>query len=307
MGLAPPLTPPPSPDMGSASESTCFCPCCPVSRVTSPQVVGTLSRPFCTSPTGDPPPWPPTRAPVLSLSRSLPAGLLRSTVLPTSASLPLPHPLFSRRTLCRGEYSILHRLKAASECWGWGVQAPDPRQGSLSSHGSGDATTLRRQVVLGCGETRADQAVGLWKWGVAGTGLHQHERAPVTSSPPPCFFQWGQRGGTICPSVGCAPTESWAGTRSQSSSISTARCSSRMTGRSSLVSPGSGPLAARGGGAVSAPGPAGGDGGMDTGWSSGRGSPPGLRQTRRVLHLSQAPPTSMTVACWASGTVSWPC
>lgn len=52
------------------------------------------------------------------------------------------------------------------------------------------------------------------------------------------------------------------------------------------------------------PGPAVGDGVKDTGWSSGRGSSLGLRQTQRVLHLSQALQTSMTVACWASGTVS---
>ncbi|KAK2111563.1 hypothetical protein P7K49_011309 [Saguinus oedipus] len=33
---------------------------------------------------------------------------------------------FTYRTLCRGEYSILHRLKAASECWRLEAQALDP-------------------------------------------------------------------------------------------------------------------------------------------------------------------------------------
>lgn len=196
------------------------------------------------------PPWPPTRAPALSLSLSLSAGLLRSTVLLTSPSLPLPHPLFSAGPCAVGSTRSYIASKQPVSAGGGGFRPQTTGQGNLSSHGSGAATTLRLQVVLGCSETHADPALGLLKWGVPGTGFHQHERAPVTSSPSPSFFQWGQRGGTICPSVGCAPTESWAGTRSQSSSISTARCSLQMTGQSSLVSPGSGPLAAREGGEV---------------------------------------------------------
>lgn len=134
----------PFPDRASVSESTCFCPCCRGLKVTSRQVVVTPSRPFCTSLTGDPTPhpqpdsaspWPSTRAPALTLSPSLPAGLLGSASLltsPTSSpSLHLPHRLFSLRTLCRGEYSILHRLKAASECWGLGDCSPGPSCVSL--------------------------------------------------------------------------------------------------------------------------------------------------------------------------------
>lgn len=55
-------------------------------------------------------------------------------------------------------------------------------------------------------------------------------------SPPPLSAQWGLRGETISPSADFAPTESWVGTQSQSSSTSTARCSSPMTVQSSSVS-----------------------------------------------------------------------
>lgn len=75
-------------------------------------------------------------------------------------------------------------------------------------------------------------------------------RAPVISPPCPDLsrFQWGQRGGTIYLSVGSAHTESWVGTQSQSSSISTARCSLLTIAQSSSVSAASESLAAGAGG-----------------------------------------------------------
>lgn len=71
---------------------------------------------------------------------------------------------------------------------------------------------------------------------------------PLTSLPLPHLsrVQWGQRGGITCPSVGSAHMGSWADTRSLSSSISTASCSSQMTGQSSLVSATPGPLSREG-------------------------------------------------------------
>lgn len=86
-------------------------------------------------------------------------------------------------------------------------------------------------------------------------------RVPLlTPLPPISYSQWGQRGGTIFPSVGFAHTESWVGTRSQNSSTSTARCSLQMTGRSSLVSAGSRPPATGGGWGEVEQGPARGNG-----------------------------------------------
>lgn len=75
-------------------------------------------------------------------------------------------------------------------------------------------------------------------------------RAPVISPPFSnlSHFQWGQHGGTIYLSVDSAHTESWVGTQSLSSSISTARCSLLMIAQSSSVSAGSESLAASAGG-----------------------------------------------------------
>lgn len=116
------------PDRGSVSESTCFCLCSQALRVTSPQGVVTQSRPFCTSLTGDfPTVRLPLNGPVTLVSfppcpdPSLPLSALPFLLL----QLCLPHLFFPLRTLCRGEYSILHRLKAASECWGLKPWTPD--------------------------------------------------------------------------------------------------------------------------------------------------------------------------------------
>lgn len=111
------------PDRGSVSASMCSCLCSLALRVTSPQGVATPSRPFYTSLTGDShptqpahPSWPSPPCPDPFLQE---LSVCLSLLFPSSSfSLCLAHPVFSLRTLCRGEYSILHRLKAASECSG---------------------------------------------------------------------------------------------------------------------------------------------------------------------------------------------
>lgn len=89
-------------------------------------------------------PCPPLDSVLIPSSWALKEGHLSQPPLP-SASLYFSPSVFPLRTLCRGEYSILHRLKAASECWGLGAQALDPweRQiGALEAWGWGKEAVI---------------------------------------------------------------------------------------------------------------------------------------------------------------------
>lgn len=115
-----------------------------------------------------------------------------------------------------------------------GGSSPGPlagRQlGSLESWELGKET-----VILACYSNYR------WLFTAWRGGMEPHlltgDTSPFTAPPPSLsWVQWGLRGGITCPSVGFAHMESWAGTQSLSSSISTARCSLRMTEQSSSVS-----------------------------------------------------------------------